>query len=68
MVHVVAGPRVSAPIDEGFALALTSGGEVYSWGRGFGGRHICALEGGGGGEGRGGGGEEREEACGNCDD
>ncbi|KAL5481420.1 hypothetical protein EMCRGX_G021569 [Ephydatia muelleri] len=37
VVHVVAGPRVSAPIDEGFALALTNMGEVYSWGRGFGG-------------------------------
>ena len=43
MVHVVAGPRVSAPIDEGFALALTNMGEVYSWGRGFGGKWLCVC-------------------------
>lgn len=38
MVHVVAGPRVSSYTEEGFALALTHFGDVYSWGKGYKGR------------------------------
>ena len=35
MIQVVAGPRVSTSTDEGFALALTDTGVVYSWGKGY---------------------------------
>ena len=38
MVHIIAGPRVSTSTDEGFALALTDTGDVYSWGKGYKGR------------------------------
>lgn len=38
VVHVVAGPRVSTYTEEGFALALTHFGDVYSWGKGYKGR------------------------------
>ena len=38
MIHIVAGPRVSTSTDEGFALALTNTGDVYSWGKGYKGR------------------------------
>lgn len=38
MVHVVAGPRVSTYTEEGFALALTHSGRVYSWGKCYKGR------------------------------
>ncbi len=38
VVHVVAGPRVSSYSEEGFALALTHSGDVYSWGKGYKGR------------------------------
>ena len=38
MVQVVAGPRVSMPADDGFALALTDSGNVYSWGKDYRGR------------------------------
>lgn len=31
---MVAGPRVNVNTDEGYALALTDRGEVYSWGKG----------------------------------
>lgn len=31
---MVAGPRTATETDEGFALALTEEGDVYSWGRG----------------------------------
>lgn len=37
-MSVVAGPRVSTTTDEGFALALTETGDVYSWGKGYKGR------------------------------
>ena len=33
VVQVVAGPRVLSAYDDGFALALTDQGEVYSWGK-----------------------------------
>jgi len=35
VIQVVAGPRVSTSTDEGFALALTDTGVVYSWGKGY---------------------------------
>jgi len=35
VIQVVAGPRVRTSTDEGFALALTDTGVVYSWGRGY---------------------------------
>ena len=35
VIQVVAGPRVSTSTDEGFALALTDTGMVYSWGKGY---------------------------------
>lgn len=38
MVQLVAGPRTSVSADEGFALALTETGVVYSWGKGHKGR------------------------------
>ena len=38
IVQLVAGPRVSTSTDEGFALALTETGDVYSWGKGYKGR------------------------------
>ncbi len=38
VIHVVAGPRVSVSTDDGFALALTDTGDVYSWGKGYKGR------------------------------
>lgn len=38
MLQVVAGPRVSTSSEEGFALALTHYGDVYSWGKGYKGR------------------------------
>lgn len=38
MLHIVAGPRITANSDEGFALALTQYGDVYSWGKGYKGR------------------------------
>ena len=38
MVHVVAGPRISTSSEEGFVLALTQYGDVYSWGKGYKGR------------------------------
>lgn len=33
VVQVVAGPRFLTSTDEGYALALTDTGEVYSWGK-----------------------------------
>ena len=33
ITQVVAGPRFNASTDDGFALALTDQGEVYSWGK-----------------------------------
>ncbi len=38
MIQVVAGPRVSHSSNDGFALALTDAGDVYSWGKGNKGR------------------------------
>ena len=38
VVQVVGGPRVSTSTDEGFALAVTDAGDVYSWGKGYKGR------------------------------
>lgn len=35
---MVAGPRVSTYTEEGFALALTHTGIVYSWGKSYKGR------------------------------
>ena len=35
---MVAGPRIGVTTDEGYALALSEEGEVYSWGRGSKGR------------------------------
>jgi len=35
---VVAGPRIGLNGNDGFALALTDAGEVYSWGKGNKGR------------------------------
>ena len=43
VVQVVAGPRVSTSTDEGFALALTDAGDVYSWGKGYKGEH-CTVQ------------------------
>lgn len=34
----MAGPRISVSSDEGFALALSETGNVYSWGKGHKGR------------------------------
>ena len=44
MVQVVAGPRISTYSEEGFALALTHSGDIYSWGKGYKGRlgHLLA--------------------------
>ena len=33
VVQIVAGPRVLSTTDEGFALALSEAGNVYSWGK-----------------------------------
>ena len=38
IVQLVAGCRVSTSTDEGFALALSDSGDVYSWGKGYKGR------------------------------
>lgn len=38
VVQLVAGSRVSTSTDEGFALALSDSGDVYSWGKGYKGR------------------------------
>ena len=38
VVQVVAGPRMSLSCNDGFALALTDSGDVYSWGKGSKGR------------------------------
>ena len=38
IVQLVAGPRVATSTDEGFAVALTDSGDVYSWGKGYKGR------------------------------
>ena len=38
VIQVVAGPRVKVSTSEGFALALTDSGSVYSWGKGYKGR------------------------------
>lgn len=38
VLQVVAGPRVSTCSEEGFVLALTHYGDVYSWGKGYKGR------------------------------
>ena len=38
IVQLVAGSRVSTSTDEGFALALSDSGDVYSWGKGYKGR------------------------------
>ncbi|XP_064390094.1 probable E3 ubiquitin-protein ligase HERC1 isoform X2 [Halichondria panicea] len=38
IVQLVAGPRISTTTDEGFAIALTETGNVYSWGKGYKGR------------------------------
>lgn len=47
IVQVVAGPRVSSSTDDGYALALTDNGDVYSWGKGYKGEidytRDCAL-------------------------
>ena len=37
-MQLVAGSRVSTSTDEGFALALSDSGDVYSWGKGYKGR------------------------------
>lgn len=37
-MQVVAGPRIGTSANEGFALALTDQGDVYSWGRATDGR------------------------------
>ncbi len=37
-MQLVAGPRISTTTDEGFAIALTETGNVYSWGKGYKGR------------------------------
>lgn len=38
MWQLVAGPRISHTGSNAFALALTSTGDVYSWGKGYRGR------------------------------
>ena len=38
MVQVIAGSRVSTSTDDGFALALTDCGDVFSWGKEYKGR------------------------------
>ena len=38
IVHIVGGPRVTSYSEEGFALALTHSGDIYSWGKGYKGR------------------------------
>ncbi len=43
IVQLVAGPRVSSSTDEGFALALTNTGDVYSWGKAHRGEQLPVL-------------------------
>ena len=38
VVEVVAGVRVTTATEEGFAIALTNTGDVYSWGKSYRGR------------------------------
>lgn len=38
MIQVVAGSKSSASSNDGYALALTDNGDVYSWGKGYNGR------------------------------
>lgn len=38
VVQVVAGSKSSASSNDGYALALTDNGDVYSWGKGYNGR------------------------------
>lgn len=38
VVQVVAGSRISTSTDDGFALALSDAGDVYSWGKEYRGR------------------------------
>ena len=38
VIQVVAGSKSSASSNDGYALALTDGGDVYSWGKGYNGR------------------------------
>ena len=38
IVEVVAGVRVTTATEEGFAIALTNTGDVYSWGKSYRGR------------------------------
>ena len=38
MVQVVAGSKSSSSSNDGYALALTDNGDVYSWGKGYNGR------------------------------
>lgn len=38
VVQVVAGSKSSASSNDGYALALTDSGDVYSWGKGYNGR------------------------------
>ena len=38
MIQLVAGSKSSASSNDGYALALTDTGDVYSWGKGYNGR------------------------------